>query len=152
MASEGSQVVVVGVDGSPASAMALAWAVRYAKATGASIRAVRAWHYPAAVGPAPVGVAPASVSAEVAEGQQKELDQAVTAALGNNTPVAVQTKVAYGHPAEVLVDESADADLLVVGNRGHGGFTGMLLGSVSMYVVHSAHCPVTVVRAGKSLA
>src|SRR5215471_5227320 len=107
MASEGSDVVVVGVDGSPASAVALAWAARYAKATGASIRAVRAWHYPAAVGPAPVGVAPASVSGEVADAQREELDQAVAAALGDNPPVAVDSKVVYGHPAQALVDESA---------------------------------------------
>jgi nucleotide-binding universal stress UspA family protein len=148
MASEGSEVIVVGVDGSPASAVALAWAARYAKATGAAIRAVRAWHYPAAAGPAPIGVAPAAVSAEVAESQQKELDQAVTATLGDNPAITVESKVAYGHPAQVLVDESANADLLVVGSRGHGGFTGMLLGSVSMHCVHSAHCPVTVVRRG----
>jgi nucleotide-binding universal stress UspA family protein len=148
MASEGTEVVVVGVDGSPQSASALAWAVRYARATGASIRAIRAWHYPAAVGPAPIGVAPASVSAEVSEAQQQELDQAVTDALGDKPPVTVQSKIAYGHPAQVLVDESADADLLVVGSRGHGGFTGMLLGSVSMHVVYNAHCPVTVVRRG----
>jgi nucleotide-binding universal stress UspA family protein len=45
-----------------------------------------------------------------------------------NQPEKVTTKVAYGHPAMVLVDESADADLLVVGNRGHGAFHGMLLG------------------------
>ena len=148
MAGEGSEVVVVGVDGSAESAAALAWAARYAKAAGASIRAVRAWHYPGAVGTGPIGIAPASVSAEVAEAQQKELDDAVTAALGDDPAVTVRSKIAYGHPAQVLVDESADADLLVVGNRGHGGFTGMLLGSVSMYCVHSAHCPVTVVRRG----
>lgn len=146
MASERSEVVVVGVDGSPASAVALAWAARYAKATGASIRAVRAWHYPTAAGPAPIGVAPASISAEVAEAQRKELDEAVRATLGDNPAVPVESKVAYGHPAQVLVDESADADLLVVGSRGHGGFTGMLLGSVSMHCVHSATCPVIVVR------
>ena len=148
MASVGPDVVVVGVDGSAASAVALAWAARYAKITGASIRVVRAWHYPAAAGPAPVGIAPASVSAEVAEAQQQELDQAVTATLGDNPSVKVETKVAYGHPAQVLIDESADADLLVVGSRGHGGFTGMMLGSVSMHCVHTAHCPVTVVRRG----
>jgi nucleotide-binding universal stress UspA family protein len=63
-----------------------------------------------------------------------------------NQPEKVTTKVAYGHPAMVLVDESADADLLVVGNRGHGAFHGMLIGSVSIHCVTTASCPVVVVR------
>ena len=58
----------------------------------------------------------------------------------------MEAKVSYGHPAEVLIDESADADLLVVGHRGHGGFAGMHIGSVSIHCVNAAHCPVTVVR------
>jgi nucleotide-binding universal stress UspA family protein len=149
MAGEGTaETIVVGIDGSPASALALAWAARYAKATGASIRAVRAWHFPAAAGTAPVGVAPASVTDEVKQAQHAELDQAIAATLGDEPQVKVEHKIAYGHPAQVLTDESGDADLLVVGSRGHGGFAGMLLGSVSMHCVTSAHCPVTVVRRG----
>ena len=50
----------------------------------------------------------------------------------------VEAKVSYGHPAEVLIDESADADLLVVGHRGHGGFSGMHIGSVSIHCVNAA--------------
>lgn len=52
----------------------------------------------------------------------------------------------FGHPAEVLVDESKAADLLVVGSRGHGAITGVLIGSVSIHCVTHAHCPVVVVR------
>ena len=52
-----------------------------------------------------------------------------------------------GIPAQVLLDASDGADLLVVGSRGHGGFTGALLGSVSQHCVHHAHCPVVVIRA-----
>jgi nucleotide-binding universal stress UspA family protein len=58
----------------------------------------------------------------------------------------VETAVIEGPPAQVLVDMSADADLLVVGSRGRGGFSELLLGSVSQQCVHHARCPVTVVR------
>lgn len=147
MTTEGkAESVVVGVDGSPASTIAMAWAARYAKALGATVRVVMAWHYPAAAGPAPIGVAPAAVTGEVEANKQAELDKAVAAAFGDSPSVQVETKIAYGHPAQVLVDESRDADLLVVGSRGHGGFTGMLLGSVSTHCVTHATCPVTVVR------
>ena len=57
-----------------------------------------------------------------------------------------EPQVVYGPAASVLIDNSKDADLLVVGTRGHGGFTGMLLGSVSMHCVHHAACPVVIVR------
>ncbi len=59
----------------------------------------------------------------------------------------IKTGVSYGHPGSVLIDLSEDADMVVVGSRGHGGFRGLLLGSVSTYVVHHARCPVTVVPA-----
>lgn len=147
MTSEGNtEWVVVGVDGSAESARALDWAARYAKAIGAGIRAVTAWHYPSAVGPAPVGVAPAAVSGDVEQAKLAELDQALSAAFGGEPPVPVERKVVYGHAAQVLIDTSKDAALLVVGSRGHGAFTGMLLGSVSTHCVTHAACPVLVVR------
>jgi nucleotide-binding universal stress UspA family protein len=65
---------------------------------------------------------------------------------GPQPPRWVSTRVIEGYPAQVLVDASAGADLLVVGNRGHGGFTDVLLGSVSTFCVHHARCPVTVIR------
>ncbi|HUZ54454.1 MAG TPA: universal stress protein [Streptosporangiaceae bacterium] len=147
MTREGkTECVVVGVDGSPASAITMAWAARYAKAMGATVRAVLAWHYPTAAGPAPVGVAPASVTSEVEQSRYQILDQAIAATFGDPPAVEIERRVVYGHPAQVLIDESKDADLLVVGSRGHGGFTGMMLGSVSMHCVTHAYCPVTVVR------
>jgi len=77
---------------------------------------------------------------------QETLDKAVTEVFGTATPANADTKVAYGHPAMVLVNESESADLLVVGSRGHGAFHGMMLGSVSIHCVTSATCPVVVVR------
>jgi len=139
-------LVVVGVDGSPESVGALRWAAEYAAATGGTVKAVLSWHYPAAAGPAPAGVAPQSISDEVRANMQVALDKAITDVYGTTTPDKVQSEVAYGHPSQVLVEESASADLLVVGNRGHGSFSGMLVGSVSIHCVTNAACPVVVVR------
>jgi nucleotide-binding universal stress UspA family protein len=137
--------VIVGVDGSAESVQALAWAARYAAATKATISAVHAWHYPPA-GPVPAGRAPQAITDEVRAHMQEALDTAMTRVYGTTTADRVDTKVAYGHPAMVLVTEAESADLLVVGNRGHGQFHGMLLGSVSIHCVTAAGCPVVVVR------
>jgi nucleotide-binding universal stress UspA family protein len=148
MATEGGSAphVVVGVDGSAESIGALKWAAGYAAATGATVTALLSWHYPAAAGIAPVGLAPKAVSDEVRAHMEQTLDKALSEVFGTSAPENVQTKIDYGHPAAVLVEESRQADLLVVGHRGHGAFTGMLVGSVSMHCVTSAACPVVVVR------
>ena len=148
MADEGGarQVVVVGVDGSAESIAALGWARNYATASGAKVRAVHAWHYPAAFGIAPVGKAPPSVTAEVEQRMRDDLAAAVAQVYGGQGDAQVETALRYGHPVEVLIDESKNADLLVVGHRGHGAVTGMLFGSVSIHCVTSAACPVVVVR------
>ncbi len=140
--------VVVGVDGSAESIEALRWAASYAAATAATISAVHAWHNPP-TGPVPAGRPPQPITDEVRAKVQEILDSALTQVFGTTTPERVGTKVAYGHPAMVLVNESAGADLLVVGHRGQGAFHGMLLGSVSIHCVTAAPCSVVVVR-GKS--
>jgi nucleotide-binding universal stress UspA family protein len=152
MTSEGSksQLAVVGVDGSAESVAALRWAARYAAATGATVRALLAWHYPAAVGEAPVGVAvglaPEPIRSESEAQMHAALDATVAKAYGTQPPDGVEKTIGYGHPAQVLIDASRQADLLVVGSHGHGAFTGMLLGSVSIHCVTGAYCPVVVVR------
>jgi nucleotide-binding universal stress UspA family protein len=137
-------LVVVGVDGSEQSVSALHWAARYAAATGAAVRAVLAWHYPAAAGQAPTGLAPHAVREETERSRQDTLEHAIGQAFPGGA--GVEARVSYGHPAQVLIEESKEADLLVVGSHGHGAFTGMLVGSVSIHCVTSAYCPVTVVR------
>jgi nucleotide-binding universal stress UspA family protein len=141
----GRQVVVAGIDGSPESVAALSWAGRYAAATGATVRAVRAWHFPPAAGLPPEGRAPQAVTGEI---EQRMRDEAGDAIARANVPAAVQveTVIGYGHPVKVLIDESKAASLLVVGHRGHGGFTEMLTGSVAIHCVSHAACPVVVVR------
>jgi nucleotide-binding universal stress UspA family protein len=134
--------VVVGVDGSPSSRAALRWALDQARLTKARLRAVIAWEVPAFTD---WGVA-AHQDFGVAAG--KLLGESVREALGEDPPpdVEVLEVVLPGHPAQVLIDQSAHAALLVVGSRGHGGFAGTLLGSVSQLCLQHAHCPVLVVR------
>jgi nucleotide-binding universal stress UspA family protein len=137
------KLVVVGVDASDESVAALKWAGEYAAVTGATLRAILAWHYPSAVGPAPVGLAPQSITDEVRQNMATGLAQAVERA---NLGAAADQVIEYGHPVQVLVEASKEADLLVVGRRGHAAITGMLVGSVSIHCVTHAHCPVVVVQ------
>lgn len=150
MSAQDGSVIVVGVDGSPSSLEALAWAAGQAKLTGATLEAVTAWEYPSGHGLAPTGFewAPVVDTGEVEEHTRDALEGWVTRTLGDAAG-PVQRVVAEGHPTAVLLDRSRDADLVVVGNRGHGGFAGMLLGSVSQHLVAHATCPVVVVRHGK---
>ena len=143
--TSGQELVVVGVDGSAESVAALAWAARYASATGARVHALRAWHYPGVVGEPPVEKVPESVRAQTEQQEQATLDEAVTKAI-HGQPAGVEKSMGYGHPAEVLINASKEADLLVVGSRGHGGLAGALLGSVSQHCTQYARCPVVVIR------
>ena len=146
MASNGEsgQAVVVGVDGSDPSVAALSWASRYGAATGATVRAVRVWHYPTAAG-LPPGKTPEPVEDEVEGWVRDELTQAVTKA-NPDSSAQVETKIVYGHPAQALIDESRGESLLVLGHRGHGGFAEALTGSIVIHCVNHAACPVVVVR------
>jgi nucleotide-binding universal stress UspA family protein len=144
--ASGQETVIVGVDGSPSSTAALAWAARYADAIGATLRAVLAWHYPSVAGLPPIGHTPEPVTSQVEQSRYEILDKAIASACSELPPIQVDRKVVYGHPAQALIDESSNADLLVVGSKGHGGFTGMMLGSISTHCVAHATCPVTVVK------
>jgi nucleotide-binding universal stress UspA family protein len=135
--------IVVGVDGSPSSVQALRWALEQARITGAPVCAVCAWDLPAS----PTYVAVEEDIGYREEGARTVLDGAIKDATSDAATLPVQREVVCGHPAKVLVDASTDAGLLVVGSRGHGGFAGLLLGSVSQHVVAHASCPVVVVRA-----
>jgi nucleotide-binding universal stress UspA family protein len=143
----GQELVVVGIDGSAESVAALRWAARYAAATGARVQALLAWHYPGAVGGPPTGVAPEPVHDETEAEMRETLDAAVAKAYDGQEAAGVEKGTAYGHPAQALIEASREADLLVLGSHGHGAFTGMLVGSVSIHCVTGAFCPVVVVRA-----
>ncbi len=140
--------IVVGVDGSAAAAAALAWAVGQARLTGAVIDAVIVWEFPVMFG----------YRLPVPEPDWADLAaRALTAAIAHVRAdgVEIRPKIVEGNAAQVLLEESAGAQMLVVGSRGHGGFVGALLGSVGQQCVHHASCPVVVIRdpvAGKQPA
>jgi len=144
--TEARQVVVAGVDGSAASVAALDWAVRHGKATGATVHAVHAWHYPAAAGVAPVGVTPAPVEQQVEQRLRDDLEKAVDQVCPDPSDVRPEIRLHYGHAADALIAESEGASLLVVGHRGHRTITGLLMGSVAFQCISGASCPVVVVR------
>jgi nucleotide-binding universal stress UspA family protein len=134
--------IVAGVDGSNSSIAAMHWAARQSKLTGSSLQVIMTWEWPTTYGWA----IPFADNYDPATEAQRYLDEIVEKLRGEHPDLAVQARVFEGHPALILVDASAAADLLVVGSRGHGEFVGMLLGSISEHCAAHAHCPVVVFR------
>jgi nucleotide-binding universal stress UspA family protein len=134
-------MIVVGVDGSPSSLEALRWAADQAELTGAELHAVTSWHMPTTY-----GWIPAVADFDWAANARTTLEQAIKGVLEESRSAVVRRHVVEGPAPRVLLHAAADADLLVVGSRGHGEFAGMLLGSVAQHVVAHAPCPVLVVR------
>ena len=137
--------VVVGIDGSACSLEALAWAVRFARSTHGRITAISAWQYPY------VASLDTPTYLEIPRACRQTLDAAV-AASDAAPDLPVMAKAPEGSPDDVLVQQSRDADLLVVGAHGHHGLVGLLLGSVSQHCVTKAACPVVVVRGSRAAA
>ena len=139
------KTIVVGVDGSPSSRKALTWAAAEAADHRADLVVMNVWEHTLLPPAGSVSVSERYVP-EPTQRTADELLQIIKEELGEEPPVLVQPHVKQGRPAEVLINESTNADLLVVGTRGHGGFAGLVLGSVSQHVAAYAKCPVTVVR------
>lgn len=127
---------VVGVDGSPHAAAAVDWAFDEAALRGAVLRALYVWHPPL------LGVRDEDTAVREC---RRVLSETVAGRTATHPEVELHHEVVLGHPVRVLTEASEHALGLVVGTRGHGGFTGMLLGSVSQGVLHHAHCPVITV-------
>jgi len=136
--------VVVGVDGSGHSQQALRWGAHLAGVFGARLDAVIAWEYPSSYGWAPV-----PTEWNPGQDMEKVLDDTVRAVFGDQPPAGLQRQVLEGGAAKVLLDAGEGAIMLVVGSRGHGGFAGLLLGSVSANVAEHASCPVLVIHGGQ---
>jgi nucleotide-binding universal stress UspA family protein len=132
--------VVVGVDGSAPSILALNWATAIARRTKVDLQVTVAWTFPVSFGP--VYSADWRPDRDAAEA----LSAVLADHFGDTRPDFVRECVVEGHAAATLIDASEDAALIVVGSRGHGGFAGLLLGSVSSACAEHAHCPVLVVR------
>lgn len=135
--------IVVGVDGSEHSKLALRWAARIAASENARIDVVAAWEFPTSA----YDAVPESFIGQ--DEMEKELDDTVVEVFGADRPDGLELHAGRGGAAAMLLDASKDALMLVVGSRGHGGFVGLLLGSVSAKVAEHATCPVLVVHAPK---
>jgi nucleotide-binding universal stress UspA family protein len=137
-------LIVVGVDGSEGSRAALRFAAGEAALRDAKLRIVCAWEIPAAVYASTWGL-PADAEAGFDELARDIAAEAMSEAARLEPGVDRESRAISGQPSHVLVQESRDADLLVVGSRGLGGFRSLLLGSVGQQVAHHATCPVVIV-------
>ncbi|MGO4583755.1 universal stress protein [Arthrobacter sp. 2RAF6] len=142
MAEEATARIVVGVDGSEASIEALRQAQSLAVPMGAQVIASAYWEFPQVYG----GYVAMGID-DFEESAEQVLKDSLEKAFGPELPDNVVSRVVRGHARESLIEASREADMIVLGRRGHGGFGGLLLGSVSSACVAHAHCPVLVVHA-----
>ena len=138
--------IVVGVDGSPPSRAALRWAVREAESTGGTVDAILAWQTPIEMQAYVWAPLYEQEPGDFEEAARKTLEGVISNEVDPAESQRVTSRVVNGHPAQVLIDASVGADLLVVGSRGHSAFVEALLGSVGEHCVHHAHCPVLIIR------
>jgi nucleotide-binding universal stress UspA family protein len=136
-----TRTIVVGVDGSPDATRALDWAIDEALRRDFTLLLVHGVEIGAAAA-SPYGTG--MVLEQLEEAGRVVLDDAVAHAAERG--VIAEARMEIGSGAHALIEASRGAELVVVGTRGHGGFVGMLLGSVSSAVAHHAHCPVVVLR------
>ncbi|MFE9774450.1 universal stress protein [Streptomyces sp. NPDC005931] len=143
--------VVLGVDGSAAGAEAVGFAFAEAALRGTDLVALHAWTTWNAPLPAPPDAAApyANEPGALAAGEERLLAETLAGQQERYPDVKVRHRVVHGGTREALIEASRTARLLVVGARGRGGFSGLLLGSVSQAMLHHAHCPVAVVRGGE---
>ena len=139
-------LIVVGCDGSEPAKHALKWAIEEAKLRGARMTVVTTWHVSGTAHGAPgfVPIVSTPIEQSIREAAESIANQAAeeARAAGIDTDVVVEC----AQPADALIEAAAGADLLVVGSRGHGGFAGLLLGSVGQQCSHHSPCPVAIVR------
>ncbi len=137
-------MIVVGIDGSDGAGRALEFAAHEAALRDSDLRIVCAWHVPTQLFTSP---AVAAVDPDAFEQSMRSAAEQQVASVMEGREVRHELVVLQGNPAVVLVKESERAELLVVGSRGHGGFSSLLLGSVSQQCAIHAVCPVTIVPA-----
>jgi nucleotide-binding universal stress UspA family protein len=137
--------IIVGVDPSESAKGALRWAITNSSA-GDTILAVHTWQVYAVSG---FDVPPAynviDIETDAKQFTKEFVTEVEALVVNDGVHAKIETEVHHGHAGRILIELSEGADMVVVGSRGHGGFRGLLLGSVSTYVVHHAKCPVVVV-------
>ena len=139
--------IIVGIDGSAHSAQALEWAIKQGALQHAAVTVITVNSVPASPWSGnPVLLAQDPAVLEKMRLAAEEMTVKVTSQLGEARPASMTVRAINGFPSKELIDASRDADLLVVGSRGAGGFARLMVGSTSDQVVHHAHCPVVVVR------
>jgi nucleotide-binding universal stress UspA family protein len=141
-----TNTIIVGIDGSKNSVKALRWACTEAKVRDCPLAVLTCWSFEPALATGGIGMVYAmdpEVSRKAAEETLDEVIAQVTDELPTRPLIRL---VRDGSPAHELIEASREGALLVIGARGHGGFLGLLLGSVANQVVHHSHCPVVVVR------
>jgi nucleotide-binding universal stress UspA family protein len=138
--------IIVGIDGSDHARHALEWAIREAAVRHAPLTVftveqavVGYWGSPA------LYPGDADLAEQGRKMAQEETDSVLEKIGSESRPASVTVRGATGLPAEALLEAAADADMLVVGSRGAGGFKRLLMGSVSTQVTHHAPCPVVVI-------
>ena len=130
--------IIVGVDGSPSSNAALEWAAQEAEIRGASLELIHAWNYPN------LGYGGyVAVLEDFEKDAANVLDEVVSATHEAHPNLKLVSSLLQGPTAQTIMERAKEADMVVVGSRGRGGFSGLLLGSVGQQLVH--HCPVPVV-------
>jgi len=141
-----NETIVVGIDGSPTGRLATRWAAREAELRHADLILVSAWNMP--LDGYNFGDVPFSEEAlkSLEIEAEERLAEAAEDARGVATNLWIMTQAVQGQAASALLHASRDADMLVIGSRGLGGFRGLLLGSVGQQCVDHASCPVVVVR------
>ncbi len=140
--------VVVGVDPSDEARAALEWALLYAARLAASVDVVHGWQSEREYVWLNTVPAPDDPTGTARQAVEKLVADARTATAIDEGKVPVTIHVIEGRPVRILLDQGQGADLLVLGSRGHGGFAGLLLGSVSTECATHAPCSVTIVRPG----
>jgi len=142
--------IIVGVDGSEQSQAALGWAMGQAELVGADLVLAHTWNPDSYATPAMAGAVPDMIQAGALNHEAEELAQAwlddLVAATATHTTASVSGVLASGSPAGHILDLSAEATMVVVGNRGRGGLRSAVLGSTSQQIAHHSQCPVVVVR------
>jgi nucleotide-binding universal stress UspA family protein len=138
--------IVVGVDGSKESRLALVWACQESQRAGVPITVMSAWSVPTMPSVPPYGGFPWEGTPDIGAATRSMVTEMTSEVLADFPDLEVSQHVVSGNAAHELIKLSETADLVVVGARGHGGFAGMLIGSVSQHVLAHSACTVVVVR------